>query len=215
MFDWEYFLNVSWPALVGLLIPILGFVYLFFLSNQRLALNRRTGAKYLILTTILTLILFFVLIFFTGGIIQVFFQETGFFVEREALLLNVTEKLTIIIRFDTGVGFFAVAILSGLTYAGLLIFPPVCKVDFDETVTSLKSSNVQTATNSVSTIIAGSSALASGVACCSTSLISVISPAFATFLAPYSSILVILSIFLLDFNLFRQIFPRYPTKSVK
>lgn len=193
--------------MLGLLIPIIGFTYNFTRSTQRLAIDRGTGAKYVMLSGIFSMTLFFIFVFLTGGIIQVFYQEIGLFLEPQALVWNVTENLAIIIPYYTGIGFFIVAILSGLTYAGLLMFPPVCKVDSDKSTTS-----VQVATNSASTIIAGSSALASGVACCSTSLISLLSPAFSALLAPFASSLVILSIFLLDFNLFRQIFPRYPVK---
>ncbi|MFW9778714.1 MAG: hypothetical protein ACFFE8_07645 [Candidatus Heimdallarchaeota archaeon] len=208
MIDWVYFVEISWISILGLFFPIFGFTYKLSRSNQRLAIDRVTGAKYVILSGIFSITLFFILVFFTGGIIQVFYQEIGLFLEPQAVIWNVTQNLAIIIPYQTGTGFIAVAILSGLTYAGLLIFPPVCKVDSDD-----RTAGLQAATNSASTIIAGSSALASGVACCSTSLISILSPAFSALLAPFASSLVILSIFLLNFNLFRQIFPRYPVKS--
>lgn len=214
MIDWEYFLGVSWLAFLGLIIPIFGISYMLFSTNRRLAMDRRTGAKYLSSVIALSLIIFITLVFLTGGIITVFYQEVGLFLDPQALVWNVTGKLKVIIPYSTGTSLFAVAVLSGFTYAGLLIFPPVCKVDFDQDLTEVRSSNLQAATSSASTIVAGSSALASGVVCCSTSIISLISPAFATFLAPHAPFLVLLSIFLMDFNLFRQIFPRYPTKSV-
>jgi hypothetical protein len=208
MIDWIYFWNVSWFPLLILIFPLVGITGKRMLtsSKTKLAMDQKDLLKFVILTLGLSSLIFGILIFLTGGINSYFLLQVGLFLEERSLVWNITKHLRIQIPYNPGVSLFVVAILSGVIYSGLISTRKYCRNSDEE---GLKRS---TAASSASSAIAGSSALASGVVCCSTSIISIISPAFSTILAPVSPFLIVFSFILLNFTLFYYVIPRFPSK---
>ncbi|MHA2307587.1 MAG: hypothetical protein ACXACU_19580, partial [Candidatus Hodarchaeales archaeon] len=175
-------------------------------NNRKLAMERIDFLKFVILAIGLSILIFSVLIFLTGGINNYFFLQVGLFLEERSLVWNVTNHLRIQIPYNPGVSLLVVAIFSGVIYSGLISTRKYCVISDEE---GLKK---PTAVSSASSVIAGSSALASGVVCCSTSIISLISPAFSAIVAPISPFLIVFSFILLNFTLFYYVIPRFPNE---
>ncbi|MHA1970007.1 MAG: hypothetical protein ACW964_19715, partial [Candidatus Hodarchaeales archaeon] len=81
MIDWIYFWNVSWfPALI-LIFPLVWITSKRILTsnNRKLAMERIDFLKFVILAIGLSILIFSVLIFLTGGINNYFFLQVGLF----------------------------------------------------------------------------------------------------------------------------------------
>jgi hypothetical protein len=214
---WLSFLEASWLAVIAILIPIFWLRFRKMVRNQSIAIDRNIKLKLVIMSIVFSFIIFSFLVFLTGGINNYYYLQEGLFIDEKALDWNISRHLKITIQFNPGMNFLAVSILSGFVYSGLLISRQYCKIDLQEESSHEDETNTlkTTATTSVSSIIAGSSALASGVICCSTSIVAVISPAVATILSPISPLLITLSLIMLNFSLIKYVIPRFPTESTK
>ncbi|MHA1977173.1 MAG: hypothetical protein ACW98I_09760 [Candidatus Hodarchaeales archaeon] len=214
MIDWNFFIEKSILPFFFLILPII----LVYIDHRRkeneFDLDRAFWRKFLLISGLIGLVIFLALIYLTGGITSYYFLQEGFFLDERSLTWNITRHLKLFIPYDPGVSLFAVSILSGIVYGGLFTTKPYCKiVDVPNQESTQSATKQQSAVSTVSTAIAGTSALASGVVCCSTSLVAFISPAFASFLAPIAPWLIIVSLLMLNFSFFRYVLPRFPTTS--
>jgi hypothetical protein len=212
MIDWNFLIEISLPPIFFLSLPFLLVRINHHRKEIEFDLDRYFWRKMIIVSGLIGLVIFLVLIYLTGGITSYFRLQEGFFIDERSITWNITTHLKLFIPFDPGVSLFAVSMLSGVVYGGLLTTKPYCKIVDDINEEGIKTaSKQQSAVSSVSTAIAGTSALASGVVCCSTSLVAFISPAFASFLAPVAPWLIILSLVMLNFSFLRYVLPRFPT----
>lgn len=222
--DFVYLLEVLLFPLTALLIPWILATFKWRKDRVKPRLSRSQGAKIGGLSIVFSIFIFSALTFLTGGVSTYFFLEEGLIsVSDREFAWNVTKHVRILIPFYPGSSFLVVAILSGIFYAGLLVLPPYCAVPSvtsdaataDVPETSTNSSNESglsaTTTSTTSSLAASASALASGAVCCSTSMVALIAPAFGALLAPISPFLIIFSLAILDFSLWRFLMPRIPT----
>ena len=214
MIDWNYLLEKSILPIFFLLLPLVLINYAHHQKQIKFDLGQAFWRKFIIISSFLSLIIFLALIFLTGGITSFYFLQEGLFLDERSLTWNMTTHWKLFIPYDPGVSLFAVSVLSGAVYGGFFTTKPYCKIiDVSNQEGSKTATKQQSTISSVSTAIAGTSALASGVVCCSTSLVAFISPAFASFLAPIAPWLIIVSLIMLNFSLFRYVLPRFPTTS--
>jgi hypothetical protein len=214
MIDWNFLIEKSLPSVFFLLLPLLLINIKHRRKEREFDLDRGFWGKFYLISGLLGLLIFLSLIYLTGGITSNFLLQEGFFLDKRSLTWNVTAHIKIFIPFYPGVSLFAVSLLSGIVYGGLFTTKPYCNIpDNPKRENAHTKTKQQSAVSSVSTAIAGTSAIASGVVCCSTSLIAFVFPAFASFLAPIAPWLIILSLIMLNFTFFRYVIPRFPTTS--
>ncbi|MHA1542872.1 MAG: hypothetical protein ACTSQH_07835 [Candidatus Hodarchaeales archaeon] len=212
MIDWSYFIEQSIPSLLFLTLPIFLVLFLLHRSGKKLDLDKQLIVKFVLISGFLSLIIFTALIFLTGGINSYYMLQEGIFLEDQSFTWNITTHLKIYIPFNPGVSLLAVSLLSGIVYGGLIVTKPYCEIK-DLSTPPNSSGKITSAVSSTSTAFAGASALASGVVCCSTSVIAFIAPGFASFLAPIAPWLIIFSLISLNFTFMKYVFPRFPKKS--
>lgn len=212
MINWSFFIEQSiLPFFFLILPPVISSIQLKR-NGKKFDLDRQLIAKFLIISGFISVGIFIVLVFLTGGINSYYRLQTGIFIEDRSFTWNVTEHLKIFIPFNPGISLLAVSLLSGIVYGGLIVTKPYCEID-DLTSNVNTSTKRTSAASSTSTAIAGASALASGVVCCSTSIVAFIAPGFASFLAPIAPWLIIFSLATLNLTFAKYVFPRFPTKS--
>ncbi|PWI47908.1 hypothetical protein CEE45_09700 [Candidatus Heimdallarchaeota archaeon B3_Heim] len=212
MIEWNFLIEKSLPSLFFLLLPLILINLDHYRKKLEFNLDRVFWRKFIVLSGLLALVIFVALVYLTGGITSYYLLQEGFFLDERALTWNITTHLRIFIPYDPGVSLLAVSLLSGMVYGGLFTTKPYCKIiDVSNQENTKNTTKRQSAVSSVSTAVAGTSALASGIVCCSTSLVAFISPALASFLAPVAPWLIILSLIMLNFTFFRYVLPRFPT----
>ncbi|MHA1237201.1 MAG: hypothetical protein ACTSQ9_06045 [Candidatus Hodarchaeales archaeon] len=211
MIDWNYLIDQSITPLFFLILPFFLSLYQITRSNRKLNLNKPLVGKFVLISGLLSLLIFTALIFLTGGINSYYRLQEGIFIDARSFTWNLTNHLKIYIPFDPGISLLAVSLLSGSVYGGLIVTKPYCRINY-LTTTPDSSTKRTSAVSSTSTAIAGASALASGVVCCSTSIIAFITPGFASFLAPIAPWLIIISFISLNLTFMKYVFPRFPTK---
>jgi hypothetical protein len=212
--DWQYLIEISFLPFLFLIFPLVFIKVQHRRKEIKINLDTKTAVKFLIISTGISMGIFGLLIFLTGGINSYYRLQEGIFIDDRSFTWNVTNHLKLYIPFNPGISLLAVSILTGVVYGGLLTTKLYCNLNTGETKT-LNSTNRSSFVSSISTTISGTSALASGVVCCSTSVIAFISPAFASALAPIAPWLLVISLLLLNITFFKYVLPRFPTVKTK
>ncbi|MHA2248939.1 MAG: hypothetical protein ACXAD7_01190 [Candidatus Kariarchaeaceae archaeon] len=177
------------PSIV-LILPLLIFLFRKFKYNLRLALEKRVALAFITVWIILSISIYALLIFITGGINSFLFLEKGFFYDNRGLSWNVTTHIN----------------------ATLLTLPPVCTILPKKQLIEGASTTGKTA-SITSSMSAAASAFASTAVCCSTSVVAVVAPSVGVFLGPFVPGLLIGSFVLLLYSFYSVVMPRFPVIS--
>ncbi len=168
--------------------------------------------QFVLVWIILSIFIFSLLIYLTGGINEFFYLEKGFFYDNRSLSWNASEHINITIAYDPGTSLFVVALLSGLLYATLITLPPVCTILPDKSyLETIKSTSGKT-TSVTSSMSAAASAFASTAVCCSTSVVAVAAPSVSVLLGPFVPGLLFASFILLIYSFYKVVMPRFPVE---
>jgi hypothetical protein len=175
------------------------------------AISRRRALTFFGTWITISLGIYALLLYLTGGVNTYFFLEEGFFYDDRGISWNVTKHLNITIPYDPGVSLLVVSILSGILYATLLTLPPVCTIlPATSTMAAATSSTVGKTASVSSSVSAAASAFASTAVCCSTSVVAVVTPSVSVFLGPFVPGLIIGSFILLIYSFYTVVMPRFP-----
>ncbi|MHA2091040.1 MAG: hypothetical protein ACW98K_09290, partial [Candidatus Kariarchaeaceae archaeon] len=179
--------------------------------NLEFAISRRRALTFFGTWITISLGIYALLLYLTGGVNTYFFLEEGFFYDDRGISWNVTKHLNITIPYDPGVSLLVVSILSGILYATLLTLPPVCTIlPATSTMAAATSSTVGKTASVSSSVSAAASAFASTAVCCSTSVVAVVTPSVSVFLGPFVPGLIIGSFILLIYSFYTVVMPRFP-----
>ncbi|MHA2176203.1 MAG: hypothetical protein ACXABI_15350 [Candidatus Hodarchaeales archaeon] len=203
MIDWQYLIEISFLPILFLIFPLAFIKVKHWRREIKFSLDKKTFMKFFIISSAISLGIFGLLTFLTGGINSYYRLQEGIFIDARSFTWNITNHLKLYVPFNPGISLLAVSILTGIVYGGLLTTKLYCEINTAET--NLSSSTKRSSfVSSISTTISGTSALASGVVCCSTSVIAFISPAFASALAPIAPWLIIISLLMLNVTFLPQ-----------
>ncbi len=158
-------------------------------------------ARLIIITFFFMMMILTLLIYLSGGLNYLYYNVASKpKIVDKSLQWDITRHYQLLIPLYLFNNLLSISFISGIIYASLIVLPKTCEVDLKE--------------SAASNFTAGVSAIGSGVVCCSTSILAIISPGFVALIGPFAPGLLVISLGLLLYSFNRVVIPRIALISV-